>query len=163
MNMLETRIDYYPTHEYKGFRFRRGRTLPFGASVVPSGVNFSVYSSAATACTLVLFRKREPLPFVEIEIPQEFRIGDVYSILVFDLDFEELEYGYRFDGPWQPEQGHRFDKSKIVCDPYAKAIGGRDAWMGQPDWNDVYQHRARLIFDDFDWQSDRPLERPISE
>ena len=161
--MLDTRIDYYPTHEQKGFRFRRGRTLPFGATIVPGGVNFSVFSSAATSCTLVLFRKRERQPLVEIEIPQEFRIGDVYSILLFDLDYEEIEYGYRFDGPWQPEAGHRFDKSKIVGDPYAKVVGGRDTWMAEPDWNDVYQHRARLVFDDFDWESDRPLERPISD
>ncbi len=45
---LESRIDYYPTHEHQGIRFRRGRTLPFGATVVPNGVNFSVFSSAAT-------------------------------------------------------------------------------------------------------------------
>ena len=161
--MIETRIDYYPTHEQKGFRFRRGRTLPFGATIVPGGVNFSVFSSAATSCTLVLFRKREKQPMVEIEIPQEFRIGDVYSIILFDLDYEEIEYGYRFDGPWQPEAGHRFDSSKIVCDPYAKVVGGRDTWMAEPDWNDIYQHRARLVFDDFDWEGDRPLERPISD
>jgi isoamylase len=160
---METRIDYYPTHEYAGYKFRRGHTLPFGATIVPNGVNFSVFSSAATSCTLVLFRKHEPDPVVEIEIPQEFRIGDVYAMIVFDLDYEDLEYGYRFDGPWNPSAGHRFDRNKVVCDPYARVVGGRDVWHEEPDWNNPHQHRARLAFDDFDWENDRPLEIPIED
>jgi isoamylase len=160
---IEERIDFYPTHEAGGVRFRRGRPLPFGATIVPNGVNFSVFSSTADSCTLVLFRKHEPEPFIEIEFPREFRIGDVYCMIVFDLDYEELEYGYRFSGPWQPEAGHRFDKNKIVGDPYAKVIGGRDVWRTQPDWIDVYQHRARLSFDDFDWEGDTALEIPTKD
>jgi len=155
---MDERIDFYPTHEVGGIRFRRGRPLPFGATIVPNGVNFSIFSSAADSCTLVLFHKREAEPFVEIEFPREFRIGDVYSMIVFDLDYENLEYGYRLSGPWNPEAGQRFDKAKILCDPYAKVIGGRDVWRAKPDWSDLYQHRARLSFDDFDWEGDRPLE-----
>jgi isoamylase len=161
--VAEERIDFYPTHEADGVRFRRGRPLPFGATIVPSGVNFSVFSSSADSCTLVLFHKREPRPFAEIEFPREFRIGDVYSMIVFDLDYEDLEYGYRFSGPWNPAAGQRFDKSKILCDPYAKVMGGRDVWRAQPDWNDIYQHRARLAFDDFDWEGDKPLEIPTKD
>ena len=160
---MEERIDFYPTHEVGGIRFRRGRPLPFGATIVPSGVNFSVFSSTADSCTLVLFRKHQPEPFVEIEFPREFRIGDVYSMIVFDLDYEDLEYGYRFSGPWNPEAGHRFDKTKVLCDPYAKVIGGRDVWRKQPNWNDIYQHRARLSFDDFDWEGDTALEIPTKD
>ncbi len=70
---------------------------------------------------------------------------------------------YRFAGPWDERAGHRFDPSKIVCDPYARVIGGRDVWRAEPDWNDIYQHRARLAFDDFDWEDDRPLETPIKD
>ena len=160
---MEARIDYYPTHEYRNFKFRRGRTLPFGASIVANGVNFSIFSGSATGCTLVLFQKHESEPIVEIEFPQEFRIGDVYSMIVFDLDAEELEYGYRLDGPWNPSSGHRFDRNKIVCDPYARVIGGRDMWRAEPDWTDIYAHRARLAFDDFDWENDRPLETPTKD
>jgi len=160
---MEERIDFYPTHEVGGVRFRRGRPLPFGATIVPNGVNFSIFSSAADSCTLVLFRKREPQPYVEIEFPREFRIGDVYSMIVFDLEYEELEYGYRFSGPWNPAEGHRFDKTKILCDPYAKVLGGRDVWRGKPDWDDIYQHRARLSFDDFDWEGDTALEIPTKD
>jgi isoamylase len=163
MSTIEERIDFYPTHEVGGIRFRRGRPLPFGATIVPNGVNFSIFSGTADSCTLVLFHKHEPEPFVEIEFPREFRIGDVYSIIVFELEYEDLEYGYRFSGPWNPDSGLRFDKTRILSDPYARVLGGRDVWRKQPDWNDIYQHRARLSFDDFDWEGDRPIEIPTKD
>ncbi len=157
------RVDVYPTHEYQGYKLRAGKPLPFGATFVPGGVNFSIYSSHATACTLVLFDKGEPQPKVEIPFRDEFRIGNVFSMIVFDLDYENIEYGYRMDGPFDPREGHWFDKSKILSDPYAKATGGRDMWGVQPDWGDIYQHRSRLVFDDFDWGDDKPLEIPIED
>jgi glycogen operon protein len=157
------RIDFYPTHEYQGYKLRAGQLYPFGATIVAGGVNFSIFSSQATACTLVLFRKGEPQPMVEIPFFDEFRIGNVYAMTVFDLDVEEIEYGYRFDGPWDPANGHRFDKSKVVMDPYARAIGGRDVWGTPPNWDDIYQHRARPVLSDFDWEQDRPLETPIED
>jgi glycogen operon protein len=161
--MMDQRIDYYPTHEYKGFKFRRGQPIPFGATLVPNGVNFSVFSSSASSCTLVLFEKKSPEPLVEIPFPEEFRIGNVYCMIVFDLDAENIEYGYHMDGPWDPAAGHRFDKNKILCDPYAKVIGGRDIWLQTPDWDNKYQYRARLAFEDFDWEKDRPLEIPTED
>ena len=157
---MENRVDVYPTHEHGAFRLRVGRPLPFGATLVPGGVNFSVFSNAATSCTLVLFRKGEPVPMAEIPFPCEFRIGSVWCMTVFDLDYEKLEYGYRMDGP---ADGNRFDKTKILSDPYAKVIGGRDVWLAQPDWDDVYQHRSRILLEDFDWEDDRPLEIPIQD
>ncbi len=161
--MTVERIDIYPTREYQGVKLRAGRQLPFGASAVPGGVNFSVYSAHATACTLVLFEKGAQEPLVEIPFPDEFRIGNVFAMIVFGLDYENTEYGYRMDGPWDPMEGHRFDKNKILMDPYAKAIAGRDVWGQTPDWNDTYHHRARLVYDDFDWEDDRPLEMPIED
>jgi len=159
----DIRIDYYPTHEQQGIKFRRGHVLPFGATMVPNGVNFSVYSSEAIDCTLVLFEKGEAEPFAEIRFPDEFRTGNVYSMIVFDLDYERLEYGYRMDGPFKPEEGHRFDKSIILSDPYAKAIGGRDTWLAEPNWDNIYPYRSRLVFEDFDWENDHPLETPIED
>jgi isoamylase len=156
--MLIERIDIHPTHEIGGFKLRRGKPFPFGATLVPSGVNFSIFSAHATSCTLVLFKKRAPEPLAEIPFPDEFRIGNVYSMVVFDLDYENIEYGYRMDGPNNFQQGHWFDKSKILLDPYAKIIGGRDIWGEPPNWNDIYQYRARLAYDDFDWEDDKPLE-----
>jgi isoamylase len=157
------RVDIYPTHEYQGYRFRPGKPVPFGATSGPGGVNFSIYSSHATTCTLVLFEKGEWLPKVEIPFPDAFRIGNVWSMIVFDLDYENTEYGYRLDGPFEPETGHRFDPSRILLDPYARAVGGRDVWGVAPDWNNVYQHRARLVYDDFDWDEDHPLEKPMED
>ena len=157
------RIDIYPTHDVQGYRLRAGRPLPFGASPVPGGVNFSIYSSHATNCTLVLFDSGAPQPRVEIPFPDEFRIGNVWSMIVFNLDYENTEYGFRMDGPFDTDEGHRFDKSKILMDPYAKAISGRDLWGKTPNWDDSYQHRSRLVYDDFDWQNDHPLETPIED
>ena len=158
-----TRIDVYPTHTINDYPVRIGRAFPFGASFVPGGVNFSIFSRHATSCTLVLFEKDAPQPFAEIVFPKEFRIGNVFTMIVFGLDYETIEYGYRIDGPHDPHGFHRFDPSKILLDPYAKVIAGRDEWGKQPDWNNVYQHRARLVYDDFDWEWDHPLEIPITD
>ncbi len=157
------RIDIHPTHEINGRKLRCGQPFPFGATLVPGGVNFAIYSSHATACTLVLFEKKAAQPFAEIPFPEAFRIGNVFCMTVFDLDYENLEYGYRIDGPNNFQAGHWFDTSKIVLDPYAKIVSGRDVWGVQPDWNDIYQHRGRISFDDFDWQDDRPLDIPLED
>jgi len=157
--MLE-RIDIHPTHQYKQYKLRRGKPFPFGTNLVPGGVNFSIFSSHATACTLVLFKKYEAQPFIEIPFPDEFRIGNVFCMVFFDLNYENIEYGYRMEGPNNFKAGHWFDRSKILLDPYAKIIGGRDIWGVKPDWDNIYQHRGRIAFDDFDWECDRPLEIP---
>jgi isoamylase len=157
------RIDIHPTHEYKKYKLRLGKCFPFGATFIPGGINFSIYSSHATSCTLVLFEKHAPEPFIEIPFPPEFRIGNVFSMIVFDLDYENIEYGYKMDGTYNVREGQWFNKDKILLDPYAKIIGGRDTWGIEPDWDNVYQHRGRLAFDDFDWEDDRPLETPAQD
>jgi len=157
------RIDAHPTHKYGEFRLRCGKPLPFGASIVPGGVNFSIYSPNAIVCELVLFRKHEAQPFATIPFPDQFRIGNVFTMVVFDLDYENIEYGFRMHGPFDPVEGHWFDPKKILMDPYTKAIGGRDNWGEPPNWDNIYQHRARIIFDDFDWEDDTSLEIPIED
>ncbi|NLX08186.1 MAG: glycogen debranching protein GlgX [Chloroflexi bacterium] len=152
-----------PTHHHEGFGFRPGNALPFGASLVTGGVNFSIYSRYSTACTLVLFRYDEPKPFVEIPIPESYRIGDVWAIVVLDLDYNNIEYGFRLDGPFAPEAGHRFNPETILLDPYAKAIGGRAVWGDTLNPGNIYQHRAQIPVGDFDWGLDRPLETPIED
>jgi len=91
-------------------------------------------------------------------VPDHYRIGDVYSIVVYDLDYEDLEYGFKIDGPFDPVQGHRFNADNILMDPYARVISGRDEWGMEPDWDKPYQYRSRVAFDDFDWEGDTPLE-----
>jgi isoamylase len=163
IDQVEARIDFYPTHELSGFRLRPGKPFPFGATLVPGGVNFSIFSSDAVSCTLVLFEKGAREPLAEIPFPDSFRIGNVWSMMVFDLDCETIEYGYRMDGPFDPSAGYRYDRTKILLDPYAKAVGGRDVWGTQPDWENVFPYRGRLVFEDFDWEDDRPLEVPIED
>jgi glycogen operon protein len=155
---LIDRIDSLPTDEIGGFKVRPGKPLPFGVSHTPNGLNFSIYTSAGTACTLVLFRRGEAQPFAEIPFPANYRIGDVFCMVVFGLDDEDLEYGYRIDGPFDPAAGHRFDSTKVLMDPYARQIAGRDVWGEEPDWQGTYPYRARVSFDDFDWEGEGPLE-----
>lgn len=161
--VMDTRIDFYPTHTYKDYKLRPGKPFPFGATLVPSGVNFSIFSSNGTRCTLVLFHKGVDEPMIEIPFPDSFRIGNVWSMIVFDLDCENIEYGYRVDGLFHEVSGHRYDFSKILIDPYAKAIAGREVWGRQPDWNRQPQYRSRLVFEDFDWEDDRHLEIPMED
>ncbi len=175
------RIDIDPTHEYQGYKLRSGKPYPFGASVVPGGVNFSVFSRNANYCILVLFKKGAAEPLVEIPfrgmfakaftgqpVWGEFRIGDVFTMTVLDLDDEEIEYGFRMDnGLPHCKAGkaafHRFDPSTVLMDPYARAVGGRDVWGQAPDWNAQFQHRSRIVSDDYDWEGDRPLEIPLED
>jgi len=142
---------------------RMGHPLPFGASIAPEGVNFSVFSRHATACTLVLYEKGRPNPIGEIPFPPEFRVGNVFAMKVFDLNPEEIEYGFRLDGPYVPHEGHRFDPEKVVLDPYAQSIGGREIWGEEADTRWQYQHRAQLVPSDYEWDNDRQLEIPIED
>lgn len=142
---------------------RYGHALPYGASHVPGGVNFSIFSAHATSCTVVLFRKGEPQPFAEIPFPPECKIGDVFAMIVYDIDYEELEYGYRMEGPWDPKAGHLYDPKKILLDPYAREIGGRDVWLSGPPPEEIFPHRARMPYEDFDWGHDRPINLPVED
>lgn len=157
------RVDVFPTHQQDGIKFRRGKALPFGATIVPEGVNFSIFSRYAASYELLLFKKKERDPFVVIPFPEEFRIGNVFAMTIFDLDFENIEYGYRVDGPYDPAEGHLYNKDKILMDPYAKAAGGREIWGIEPDWSDLFQHRSRIFFDDFEWEGEKPLELEMKD
>jgi glycogen operon protein len=156
------RIDAYPTHYHAGFGLRPGFPLPLGASLTGRGVNFAVYSRHATACTLVLNRPDEEQPYAEIPFLPEFRVGDVFAMTVFDLDPDSLEYGFRMDGPHDPRAGHRFDATKVLLDPMAHAVRGRDVW-GSNGAPAQLRRRAVLVPQDFDWQGDQPLHLPMAD
>ncbi len=114
-------IDTFPTNTVKNLEYRVGRVFPFGATLCEDGaVNFSIFSREATSCTLVLYHHGQKKPFVEIPFPETFRIGNVYTMMIYGIDVETTEYGYRFDGPYCPEKGQLFDRSKVLLDPYAK-------------------------------------------
>ena len=88
-------------------------------------------------------------PFAKLPFPQRYRLGRVYSMMIFDLDIEGLEYAYEMDGPYNPEKGLLFDKTKPLLDPYAKAVTGQKVWGERPDMQSPY--RARIVKNDFDW------------
>jgi len=151
------------THTHGEHRLRYGHPLPFGASHVPGGVNFSIFSTHATSCTLALFQKGAEIPFVEIPFPPEYRLGNVWAITVFDVNYEQIEYGYRFDGPHDPREGLHFDPKNILLDPFAREIGGHDTWKQATKPHEAYAFRGRMPFEHFDWAHSRPLVRPESE
>lgn len=155
------RIDEYATMEKDSVKYGRGHVLPYGATIVYNrAVNFSVSSKDATYAELLLYHSGDREPYAVIPFPETFRIGSTYSMLVFDLDIENTEYGYRFDGPYDPEHGYRFDKDKILLDPYAKLISGRDEWGKAIDPANPFQHRGRIMYGDYDWGDDKQLEIP---
>jgi glycogen operon protein len=121
-----------------------GHLLPFGVSHVPGGVNFSIFSANATGCTLVLFKPDQEKPVAEIPFPKNYRLGHVWAMLVHDLEFENLEYGFRMEGPSSARDGHYFDSSKILLDPYAREVVGREEWMSQPKASHKPIFRSRV-------------------
>ncbi|MFH8386536.1 glycogen debranching protein GlgX [Kitasatospora sp. NPDC018058] len=157
------RIDAYPTRTVAGYGVRAGRPLPFGATPVPGGVNFSVHSDRATRMWLVLFEAGASRPLAELEFPAAFRTGSVFAMTVFGLDEEELEYGFRAEGPFDPGRGDRFDPARVLTDPYARLISGRDVWGTPPDRDRPCPYRSRLVRDDFDWGDDAPPHIPTED
>lgn len=150
--------DEHPTRTYNGFKLRPGDIIPYGATVVPGGVNFSVSSRDAFSCKLALFHIGDDEPYAVIPFFDEYRIGNVYSMIVYGLDPYGFEYGYIFEGPNDPSSGLLFDSSKVLLDPYATLTSGRETWGGEKK-----PMRSRVLVDDFDWQGDRPLEGAMSD
>ena len=158
------RLDSFPTHELCGIKYRCGHVQPFGATLMSDGtINFSVFSKEASSCELLLYHRGEKEPFLVIPFPEDFRIGNVFSMMVFDLNYEELEYGYRMDGPYDPGSGLRFDRTRILLDPYAKLISGGAAWGRQQYPDGDFRHRGMVIPEDYDWDGDKPLELPLQD
>jgi glycogen operon protein len=67
------------------------------------------------------------------------------------------------DGPFDPKNGYYFNRNKILLDPYAKMISGRNKWGREPDWENDFQHRGKVIPEDFYWEGDKPLEIPMND
>ena len=93
-----------PLDVISGFQVRPGFFLSPGTTVIPGGVNFTIQSQAATSCELLLYHREAEEPFAVLKFPETYRIGFVYSMIVFGLDIEEFEYAYRLDGPYEPEK-----------------------------------------------------------
>lgn len=149
-------IHMVPMDEIGGFKVRPGIYELNGAMAIPGGVNFTVHSHGATSCELLLFRRMERTPYAILKFPERYRIGNVYSMIVFELDIEDFEYAYRLDGPYDEARGLRFDKNKILLDIYAKAVTGQSVWGTKNEPGSFY--KARVVQDNFDWgKEENPL------
>lgn len=136
-----------PMAEIAGFPVRPGVYDLNGATPLQNGVNFTIHTCGGTSCELLLFHRAQEEPFAVLPFPEAYKIGDVYSMIVYGLNIDEFEYAYRVDGPYCPEKGLLFDKNKILLDPYAKAVAGQRTWGIR--WDHTYH--ARVVKDRFDW------------
>src|SRR6266478_3077607 len=100
-----------------------GRTSPLGATVLPGGVNFSIYSRNASSVELLLFNREDdiqPERMITID-PTTDRTYHYWHVFVPDVRPGQL-YGYRVDGPFDPASGMRFDASRVLLDPYGRGV-----------------------------------------
>ena len=147
-----------------------GKSAPLGATPLPGGVNFALYSLHAAAVYLVLFDQPDGPPTDIIQI--EYRSGGVWHVFVPGVRPGQL-YAFKVDGPYDPGRGLRFNRHKLLLDPYAKAVTGKfrpidnlilpyrskaareDLVMDTRDSTKAAP-RSVVVDDHFDWQGDRP-------
>lgn len=158
----QSKFHLIPLGEIGGFQVRPGIFEINGATAIPGGVNFTIHSNQAESCELLLFRRKEEEPYAALPFPENYRVGNVFSMIVFGLQIEEFEYAYRMDGPYCPEKGLRFDKKNVLLDPYAKAVTGQSVW-GEKASGKENPYHARVVRDDFDWEDAKPLLTPLED
>jgi len=160
---------------------RAGLPLPLGIEIRDGGVNFAIFSRHATQVWLEIYDEptdREPSQVIGLDAAAN-RTGDIWHVWVEGLAPGTL-YGYRADGPHEPQRGHRFNPHKLLIDPYARAVAGTETWdfmkargyhhgdNGQEWQPDMYDNAAEtpksvVTWEHFDWQGDTLLRRPWSE
>jgi isoamylase len=153
-----------------------GSPLPLGAVWDGKGVNFSLFSTHATAVELCLFEPTGRRETARIALPR--RTDQVWHGYVADIRPGQL-YGYRVHGPYEPRRGHRFNPHKLLTDPYARQLQGRIRWHDAlfgyrygshrsdlaPDRRDSAPMMPKCVVEDpsYPWGDDRPLRRPWSD
>jgi isoamylase len=151
-----------------------GSPHPLGATWDGEGVNFAVFSEHATTVDLCLFAEPGASEQTEI-ISMPAATDRVWHAYLPDVRPGTL-YGYRVDGPYQPEQGHRFNRNKLLIDPYAKAVSGQILWSDDLFGYTIGDEASDLSFDQrdsagampkcvvidpaFTWGDDRPPTTP---
>src|SRR6202453_1012164 len=153
-----------------------GAPYPLGASWDGEGVNFALFSEHAQAVRLELFEDpRSGAPSTVIPLTET--TDQVWHVYLPDVRPGAL-YGYRVDGPYDPDAGHRFNPNKLLIDPYAKAVSGPIDWsddlfgytVGDPaedlsfDTRDSASALPKSVVVDpsFTWQDDRPPRTPLN-
>ncbi len=154
-----------------------GYPYPLGATWLGNGVNFAIFSESATSVDLCLFDGIESAQ-ENIRIPMTEHTDQVWHLFLPDVRPGQL-YGYRVYGPYDPERGMRFNSSKLLLDPYAKAIAGQINWADEMfgyvvgseagdltrDFRDDAWGMPKAVVIDpaFDWADDKPPRRPLNE
>ena len=152
-----------------------GYPYPLGATWMGNGVNFAVFSEHATGVELCLFDNIEATE-ENFRIPVTERTDQIWHVFLPDVGPGQL-YGFRVAGPYDPEHGMRFNSSKLLLDPYAKAIAGEVIWademfgyavgdkkedLAQDFRDDAWGVPKSVVIDTgFDWQGDRRPSVPL--
>ena len=152
-----------------------GYPYPLGATWLGNGVNFALFSETATSVELCLFDNIEATE-ENIRIPVTEHTDQVWHLFLPDLRPGQL-YGFRVSGPYDPERGLRFNSSKLLLDPYAKAIAGEVTWademfgyviggenedLTQDFRDDAWGVPKSVVIDNaFDWHDDKRLGIPL--
>jgi glycogen operon protein len=154
-----------------------GYPYPLGATWLGNGVNFALFSEHATSVDLCLFDSMEARE-ENVRIPVTEHTDQVWHIFLPEAQPGQI-YGYRVSGPYEPEIGMRFNSSKLLLDPYAKAIAGRVEWgdemfgyvvggekedLTRDFRDDAWGMPKAVVIDNaFNWDGDRKLGRPLAE
>ena len=154
-----------------------GYPYPLGATWLGNGVNFALFSEHATSVDLCLFDSMEARE-ENVRIPVTEHTDQVWHIFLPEAQPGQI-YGYRVSGPYEPEIGMRFNSSKLLLDPYAKAIAGRVEWgdemfgyvvgdekedLTRDFRDDAWGMPKAVVIDNaFNWDGDRKLARPLAE
>ena len=125
-----------------------GKAFPLGATWDGKGVNFALFSENATNVELCLFKNSDDELESDKIILTE-KTGYIWHIYIPGLSQGQL-YGYRVDGPYEPQNGHRFNKNKLLLDPYAKALSGTLNWNDAIFGYQVGNEEQDLSFDNTD-------------
>lgn len=152
-----------PLDVVEGFKIRPGFFRMYGACVASNGVSFTINSHGATRCTLLLFKPQAPKPYARIPFSDSYRIGDTYSMLVYDIKPDEFEYAFSFDGPYEPAKGLLFNEENVLLDPYSRAVTGQRKWGEKPEGGKDFEYRARVVKSSFDWGNIKQLEQPFED
>jgi glycogen operon protein len=146
-----------------------GQSFPLGATVRDGGVNFCLYAKGAIAVELLLFETpNAPKPQIVVALDRKLnKTFHYWHAFIPHLRAGQV-YAYRVHGPYLPHQGVRFDGTKVLLDPYAKAVAGWENYRRKAaiEQGDNCAHALRSVVVDpstYDWEGDVPLNRPYSQ
>lgn len=150
------------------FKVHKGRPHPLGATPDKKGVNFSVFSRHATSVELLIFDRADnpqPIQIITLDpiINRTYHFWHVFLEGIKPGYF----YAYRVDGPWDPGAGHRFNRNKVLIDPYSRGIDytlwKRETSQGDTDNLTTSLRSAIIDIEQYNWEGDKPLNLPLEE